>query len=127
MLSDLFSGLSSSLEDVLKNAEAGEGTIKDNMDDLCDILEDEILKSKTSEDEKKELLKRLRNFCNTETNIMLVGATGCGKSSTINALFAVGEQNAEVSEDDEDELDVDAPVAKKSYVEVAKVGSKCLL
>lgn len=124
MLADLFKGLNSSLEDVLKNAEAGEGTIKDNMDDLCYILEDEILKSKTSEEEKKELLKRLRNFCNTETNIMLVGATGCGKSSTINALFAVGEQDEEVSEDEEDELDENEPAPKKKYVEVAKVGSK---
>ena len=34
MLADLFKSLNSSLEDVLKNAEAGEGTIKDNMDDL---------------------------------------------------------------------------------------------
>ena len=101
MLADLFNGISSSLEDILKNAEAGEGTIKDNMDDLCDILEDEILKSKTTEEEKKELLKRLRNFCNTETNIMLVGATGCGKSSTINALFAVGEdEDSEESNED---------------------------
>ena len=82
MIADLFKNMNSSFEDVLKNAEAGEGTIKDNMDDLCDILEDEILKSKSSAEEKKALLKRLRNFCNTETNIMLVGATGCGKSST---------------------------------------------
>lgn len=124
MLADLFSSINSTLEDVLKNAEAGEGTIKDNMDDLCDILEDEILKSKTSEEEKKALLKRLRSFCNTETNIMLVGATGCGKSSTINALFAVGEQDVEVSEGEEDELEEDVAVSKKKYVEVAKVGSK---
>lgn len=124
MFADLFKGLNSSLEDVLKNAEVGEGTIKDNMDDLCDILEDEILKSKTTEEEKKGLLKRLRNFCNTETNIMLVGATGCGKSSTINALFAVGEQDEAISEDDEEEVDESTPVLKKKYVEVAKVGSK---
>lgn len=121
MLADLFKSINSSLEDVLKNAEAGEGTIKDNMDDLCDILEDEILKSKASDEEKKELLKRLRNFCNTETNIMLVGATGCGKSSTINALFAVGE-SSEVTEESDDELEETIP--KKTYVEVAKVGSK---
>ena len=120
MLADLFKGLNSSLEDVLKNAEAGEGTIKDNMDDLCDILEDEILKSKSSEEEKKELLKRLRNFCNTETNIMLVGATGCGKSSTINALFAVGENSEEAAADDED-VDTEEKAPKKTYVEVAKV------
>lgn len=123
MLTDLFKGINSSLEDILKNAEAGEGTIKDNMDDLCDILEDEILKSKTSEAEKKELLKRLRNFCNTETNIMLVGATGCGKSSTINALFAVGEEEAS-EESDEDEIEGETVAPKKTLVEVAKVGSK---
>lgn len=120
MLTDLFKSINSSLEDVLKNAEAGEGTIKDNMDDLCDILEEEILKSKTTEEEKKLLLKRLRNFCNTETNIMLVGATGCGKSSTINALFAVGEQDEEGGED----LDESTQLPKKKYVEIAKVGSK---
>lgn len=44
MFADLFKDLNSSLEDALKSAEAGEGTIKDNMDDLCNILEDEILK-----------------------------------------------------------------------------------
>ena len=121
--SGLFNGISSSLEDILKNAEAGEGTIKDNMDDLCDILEDEILKSKTTEEEKKELLKRLRNFCNTETNIMLVGATGCGKSSTINALFAVGEDE-DSEESNEDEIEGEPATSKKTIVEVAKVGSK---
>jgi len=106
--------------DFLRNGEAGEGTIKDNMDDLRDILEDEILKSKASNEEKRTLLKRLRTFCDTETNIMLVGATGCGKSSTINALFACGEQEEEPSEDD---LSVET-VKKSKYIEVAKVGSK---
>lgn len=101
MLSGMFKNINSSLEDVLKNTEAGEGTIKDNMNDLCDILENEILKSKATEEEKNKLLKRLSSFCSTETNIMLVGATGCGKSSTINALFSVNQ-----------------------YVEAAKVGSK---
>lgn len=122
MLANLFKGLNSSLEDVLKNAEEGETTIKDNMDDLCDILEDEILKSKTSEEEKRKLLKRLRKFCNTETNIALVGTTGCGKSSTINARFAVGENSEDTAEEEDDELGENAP--KKTYVEVAKVGSK---
>lgn len=120
MLTELFKRMNLLMEDELSNAEAGEGTIRDNMDDLQDILEDEILKSKASDEEKKALLKRLRTFCNTETNIMLVGATGCGKSSTINALFACGEKEEEASEDD-----LSAETVKKSkYVEVAKVGSK---
>lgn len=121
MFSDLFKDLNLSLEDGLKNAEVGEGSIKDNMEDLCDILEDEILKSKSSEEEKKLLLKRLRSFCNTETNIMLVGATGCGKSSTINALFSVGENPEEATYETED---IEEKPLKKNYVEVAKVGSK---
>ena len=117
MLADLLKGFSDGLVDFMKAAD--EGTIKDNMDDLCDILESEILKSETSEEEKKALLKRLRTFCNTETNIMIVGATGCGKSSTINALFAVGENPEEGNEEEDNEEGT-----KKTYVEVAKVGSK---
>ena len=54
---------------------------------------------------------------------MLVGATGCGKSSTINALFSVGENPEEAAVDDED-ADAEEKVSKKTYVEVAKVGSK---
>lgn len=79
--------------------------VKESMDDLCEILEAEILKSDASEEEKQILLARLRKLCSTKTNIMLVGATGCGKSSTINALFSCDHQ-------------------EEGYVEIAKVGSK---
>lgn len=122
MLAELLKKMNLTAEDDLNEAEAGEGTIKDNMDDLCDILEEEILKSKSTEEEKKVLLKRLRTFCNTETNIMLVGATGCGKSSTINALFAVGDENASSGESEDEEEGKEKQ--KRSRVEVAKVGSK---
>lgn len=77
------------------------------MNFICDILEDEILKSNVTDEQKKELLKKLRTFYNEQTNIMLVGATGCGKSSTINALFG-----CEPADGDHE------------YVEVAKVGSR---
>lgn len=66
-------------------------SIKENMDDICEALESEIINGDYGADEKKEMLKKLRKFCETKTNIMLVGATGCGKSSTINALFGEGE------------------------------------
>lgn len=124
MFADLFKDVNSTLENVLNRAEAGEGSIKENMDDLRDILEDEILKGKSTDEEKKALLKRLRKFCDTETNIMLVGATGCGKSSTINALFSVGEDSEEENEESDDELGEDEAPKKRQYVEVAKVGSK---
>ena len=118
MLSDELKGKDSMPIWGVKKTTPQNSTIKDSMDELCDILEEEILKSESTEEEKKELLKRLRNFYKTETNIMLVGATGCGKSSTINALFAVGEQ--EVLDGEES----NASASGKKLVEVAKVGSK---
>ncbi|MCM1123524.1 MAG: 50S ribosome-binding GTPase [Eubacterium sp.] len=84
--------------------ENGDILMKESMDEICEALEKEILRSDASEEEKQTMLARLRKLCSTETNIMLVGATGCGKSSTINALFACNRQ--------------------EEYVEVAKVGSK---
>ena len=130
MFSDLLKNefLGTGIEDLLKRTEAGEGTIKENMDDLRDILEDEIIKRNCSDEEKKALLKRLRTFCDSETNIMLVGATGCGKSSTINALFACGEQDFKAAQGktgaDED-VSADGEESKRpKYVEVAKVGTK---
>lgn len=130
MFSDLLKKefLGTGIEDLLKRAEAGEGTIKENMDDLRDILEDEIIKRNCSDEEKKALLKRLRTFCDSETNIMLVGATGCGKSSTINALFACGVQDFKAAQGktvtDEDASAMGEEAKKPKYVEVAKVGTK---
>lgn len=88
----MFGKKMNSMLDALKRTEAEAQTIKENMDDLYDILENEIKNSKFSDSEKQTLKKRLDEFCNTETNIMVVGATGCGKSSTINALFSAGEK-----------------------------------
>ncbi len=89
----------------MKGEEGSEAILmKESMDDICEVLEEEILKSGISEVDKRTMLARLRKLCSTETNIMLVGATGCGKSSTINALFSCNHE--------------------EEYVEVAKVGSK---
>lgn len=74
----------------MKNQKGNKG-IRENMDDICEVLEAEIINGDYGEEKKKEMLKKLRKFCSTRTNIMLVGATGCGKSSTINALFGEGE------------------------------------
>lgn len=99
-----------SIPEFLKGAAVtgNDKSIKENMDDICEALEEEIIKSDKDDDTKKDLLKKLRKFGATKTNLMLVGATGCGKSSTINALFGLGESDKE----------------EKDYVEVAKVGSK---
>ena len=62
---------------------------------LGELLEDEIRKRDCSEEEKAEMLEKLRQFREAKTNIVLVGATGSGKSSTINALFSCGEPTAD--------------------------------
>lgn len=73
-------------------------SIKENMDAICESIQHAIEEQDTfDEKKKKKLLKKLERFCNAQTNIMLVGATGCGKSSTINALFSCGGETAEVA------------------------------
>lgn len=54
---------------------------------IYDLLEEEIRKSVESEAEKEKKLERLGSLRKQKVNILLTGATGSGKSSTINALF----------------------------------------
>ena len=42
-----------------------------------------------TESQKEKILKWLEESKNAKANILITGATGCGKSSTINALFGV--------------------------------------
>ena len=54
---------------------------------IYELLESEIMKSDLSEEEKNKKLSKLLKARGQKINLMLVGATGSGKSSTINALF----------------------------------------
>jgi len=54
---------------------------------LFDRMEAAILASDASEEEKNKAVKLLLEGREQKVNIMLVGATGSGKSSTINAMF----------------------------------------
>lgn len=54
---------------------------------IYELLEKEITASEMSEDEKKESISKLLKARGQKINLMLVGATGSGKSSTINAMF----------------------------------------
>lgn len=51
------------------------------------IIEDSINSLDTGDAEKKELFEGLLRLKKNKVNLMVTGATGCGKSSTINAMF----------------------------------------
>ena len=58
----------------------------------CNLLkefENIIIKEKMNENIKEKLLGNLLKLKKEKVNLMVTGATGCGKSSTINALFGV--------------------------------------
>lgn len=54
---------------------------------IYELLEADIMNSDLPEADKAAKLSRLIQVRSKQVNIMLVGATGCGKSSTINAMF----------------------------------------
>lgn len=47
----------------------------------------QIQNSDIPEEQKLQMLQNLQNLRDQRVNILITGATGCGKSSTINALF----------------------------------------
>lgn len=56
-------------------------------ENIYKIMEEDVLNSNLSDLEKNKLLKNILNLKQQKINIMITGATGAGKSSTINALF----------------------------------------
>ena len=54
---------------------------------IYELLEKEIMDSDLSDAEKNKKLSKLLKARGQKINLMLVGATGSGKSSTINSLF----------------------------------------
>lgn len=64
------------------------------MDNQFDKVADDIQKMNISEEDKKRIQQNLLKLKAEKINLMITGATGCGKSSTINALF--GEEVAKV-------------------------------
>jgi len=52
-----------------------------------EAMEQDIMNADIPESEKNKLMKNFLHLKEQKINIMITGATGCGKSSTINALF----------------------------------------
>lgn len=55
--------------------------------DVFEAMRQDVLNSSLPESEKNKMLMNIHSLENQEINIMITGATGSGKSSTINALF----------------------------------------
>jgi predicted GTPase len=71
-----------------KQADSRENNADDkNRRNIFDSLQEEIMKSDLSEAEKNRRLSALLKASGRKVNLMLVGTTGSGKSSTINAMF----------------------------------------
>lgn len=49
-------------------------------------MENDVLNPDIPESEKNKLLKNIFKLKDSKINLMVTGVTGCGKSSTINAL-----------------------------------------
>jgi len=68
---------------------------------IFDTLQEEIMQSDLPEAEKNRRLSALLQASSRKINLMLVGATGSGKSSTINALFDMSVADVGVGVDPE--------------------------
>ena len=68
---------------------------------ILDKMEENIDKTDINETEKNELKKNFLHLKEQKLNLMITGATGCGKSSTINALFNMEVAKVGVTSDPE--------------------------
>ena len=64
-----------------------EELVKNEKRSIYELLEEDIMGSDLPLNEKNKRLSRLIRMREKKANIILVGATGSGKSSTVNALF----------------------------------------
>ena len=54
---------------------------------FLDAMEADIMGADIPDEEKNKLIKNFLHLKEQKINLLITGATGCGKSSTINALF----------------------------------------
>ena len=68
---------------------------------VLDMLQSGIMNADIPENEKNKLIKNCLHLKEQKINLMITGATGSGKSSTINALFDMEVAKVGVSADPE--------------------------
>ena len=62
-------------------------SLENNKNNIFEEMQHDIFEAAMPENEKQKILKNILKLKEQKINIMVTGATGCGKSSTINALF----------------------------------------
>ena len=75
--------------------------MEENKRRVLDDLADDIRRADIPEAQKNAMLKNFLRLSEQKTNLMITGATGCGKSSTINALFGMEKAKVGVGVDPE--------------------------
>lgn len=61
--------------------------MKMGRESIYEAIQNDIMNADINEVEKNKMLKNVIKLKEQKVNIMITGATGCGKSSTINAMF----------------------------------------
>lgn len=59
----------------------------ESQEKFLDAMEKDIMDADIPESERNKLMRNFLHLKDRKINLMITGATGCGKSSTINALF----------------------------------------
>lgn len=89
---------------VEENAHENKSSKKKENKSIYDLLEEEIMSADIPDAEKTKKLSHLLKIRGKKVNIMLTGATGSGKSSTINALFNMDVAKVGVGVDPETDI-----------------------
>lgn len=70
-----------------KKDEKMKGRKMENEKKFWEAMESDIMNADIPETERNKLMRNFLHLKDRKINLMITGATGCGKSSTINALF----------------------------------------
>ena len=82
-----YTGIKQEIHPVIKITKENLEELIMKKENIFEAMENDIMNGNIDEATKNKMLKNLMKLKEQKINIMITGATGCGKSSTINALF----------------------------------------